>query len=88
MIKLLDDSVGKILAAIDNANVKDNTLVIFTSDNGDLAYKENCIRDVNTINFPLRGRKGSVYEGGYRVLWIVSWPGQMSLGRVVDGPVH
>ena len=88
MIKSLDDSVGKILAAIDDANVKDNTLVIFTSDNGGLAYEEDGIRDVNTSNFPLRGRKGSVYEGGYRVPWIVSWPGQMSRGRVVDGPVH
>jgi arylsulfatase A-like enzyme len=88
MIKSLDDSVGKILAALDNSGQAGNTLVVFTSDNGGLSYEEDGLREANTSNLPLRGRKGSEYEGGIRVPWIVRWPGHVPAGVHCDVPVH
>ncbi len=92
----LDDAVGRILAALDKANVRKNTLFVFTSDNGgstvennDLKYPDdNCPNGRLTgDNHPLRGRKGDVYEGGTRVPTVVSWPGRVKPGRV-DNPVQ
>ena len=88
MIKSLDDSVGKILAALDESGEADNTLVIFTSDNGGLAYEEDGKRDANTSNHPLRGYKGSEYDGGMRVPWIVRWPGKTPTGVECDETIH
>lgn len=67
MIKSLDDSVGGILKALEDQGIADNTLVVFTSDNGGLSYEEDGVREANTSNQPLRGRKGSEYDGGLRV---------------------
>ena len=92
----LDDAVGRIIAALDKAGVRDNTLLVFTSDNGgstaennDLKYPDdNCPNGKLTgNNHPLRGQKGDVYEGGIRVPTIVSWPAQVKAGRV-DSPVQ
>ena len=88
MIKSLDDSVGKILAALDACGEADNTLVVFTSDNGGLAYEEDGKRDANTSNFPLRDYKGSEYDGGMRVPWIVRWPGKTPPGVKCDETIH
>ena len=88
MIKSLDDSVGKILAALEDSGEADNTLVIFTSDNGGLAYKEDGTKDANTSNHPLRGYKGSEYDGGTRVPWIVRWPGKTPAGVECDETIH
>lgn len=88
MIRSLDDSVGKILAAIDENGLRENTLVIFTSDNGGLAYQEDGDRSTNTSNYPLRGRKGSEFDGGIRVPWIVQWPKKTPVGVVCDVPIH
>ena len=72
----LDDSVGLVMDALKNAGVEQNTLVIFTSDNG-AWYGGSC--------GGLRGMKGGSYEGGYRVPMIARWPGTIPAGKANDG---
>ncbi len=81
MVHALDEAVGIVLNAINEAGVSDNTLVIFTSDNGGLELREI------TENAPLRAGKGSAYEGGVRVPLIVRWPGVTPDGSLSDEPV-
>lgn len=76
MIEGMDTSIGRILNQIDELGLNDNTLVIFTSDNGSLFG-----------NKPLRKNKGYLYEGGIRVPWIVRWPGKVNAGTTCDTPV-
>lgn len=76
MIRALDDSVGCIIAALKEQQLDQNTMVIFTSDNGGyVSYAPN-YRNISS-NGPLRDQKGSIYEGGHRVPMIVSWPGRI-----------
>lgn len=79
MVETLDHLVGRVLQALDEAGVADNTLVIFASDNG--GHPEY------SANGPLRGSKWNVYEGGLRVPFIVRWPGQVAPGTVCDTPI-
>ncbi len=92
----LDDSVGRIVAALEEKGRRKNTLLVFTSDNGgstsennDLKYPDdNCPNGrLPGNNLPLRGKKGDLYEGGTRVPTIVSWPGRAKPGTV-DCPVQ
>jgi len=83
MVETLDDNVGKVLHALDALELTDDTIVIFTSDNGGNMYDRP--EGVNpTSNYPLRAGKGNNHEGGSRVPLIVSWPGKVAENRQSD----
>lgn len=78
-LKCLDDAVGRIMGAVDQAGIRDDTLVIFTNDNGGL-------RD--EFNRPYRGTKNTTYEGGVRVPCVMRWPGHLKPGGRNDARMH
>lgn len=80
MLEHLDNEIGRLLARLDDWGLRDNTLVIFTSDNGGLSRMASCA--------PLREGKGSPYEGGIRVPLIMRWPTKIKPRSVTDTPVH
>lgn len=79
MMESMDENIGRILAWLDQKGLRENTVIVFTSDNG--GYKPA------TDNTPLRGHKGDLYEGGIRVSCIAEGPG-VSKGVVSDVPIH
>lgn len=81
MVTALDDGVGRLVAALGDLGLTDDTLVIFLSDNGGPTPANA------SDNSPLRATKGTVYEGGVRVPFVVSWPGQLVAGKSYDPPV-
>ena len=83
MIEAMDLAVGRVLQALDDLGRREDTLVVFTSDNGGLSTSEGS----PTSNLPLRAGKGWMYEGGIRVPLIVRWPGVARPGSVVTTPV-
>lgn len=90
MIYSLDESVGRVVAKLEELNLTGRTLVIFTSDNGGVGgYAEAGIaaREGITSNAPLRGGKGMLYEGGIRIPWIASWPGKIK-PATCDEPIN
>ncbi len=89
MIYSVDESVGRVLKTLDELNLADQTVVIFTSDNGGVGgYAREGIKKAGEItdNAPLRSGKGSLYEGGIRDPFIVRWPGVTPAGSVCDVP--
>jgi arylsulfatase A len=76
----LDDSVGQVLKALDDAKLADNTLVIFTSDNGALWTPEDITQWKHLANGQLHGQKGDIWEGGHRIPFIARWPGKVKAG--------
>lgn len=86
MMESVDDSVGRIMAKLEEVGVADNTVVIFTSDNGGLDISEMGYAPA-TCNAPLRDGKGRLYEGGIRVPLIVRWPGMVQPGSECAVPV-
>ena len=82
MIEGIDASVGRILTFIKDKGFEDNTLVLFSSDNGGLSTK-NC-----TSNLPLRAGKGWLYEGGVRVPTIMKWPSVVKPGSISRVPIY
>lgn len=79
LVESVDDAMGVLLRTLDDLNLADKTVIVFTSDNGGLL---GC-----TSNAPLRAGKGSAYEGGVRVPLIVRWPGAVKPGSVSHTPV-
>jgi arylsulfatase A-like enzyme len=83
MVESMDEAVGRVIKKLDDLKLSENTLVIFTSDNGGLATTEGGPTGA-TFNAPLREGKGFLYEGGVRVPLIVKWPGKIKPGTVTD----
>ena len=82
MVESIDDGVGRIFKSLKDEGVLENTLIVFTSDNGGLGLDE--LGPTPTSNLPLRKWKGHVYEGGIRVPAIISWPGKIKAGMISD----
>lgn len=84
LVESLDQNVGKLMAELERLGLRENTLIIFTSDNGGLiGNPQNPV----TINLGLRSFKGYPYEGGIRVPTIVSLPGLIQEGKVSETPI-
>ncbi len=79
MISHLDDAVGQLIDALESRGLLENTIVIFTSDNGGVHHLSS--------QAPLRGEKGTYYEGGIRVPLAISWPGHVTAGSRSEVPV-
>jgi arylsulfatase A-like enzyme len=89
MIASVDESVGRVMATLDELKLAENTVLIFTSDNGGVGgYTREGIKKSGdtTDNAPLRSGKGSLYEGGTRVPFIVRWPGVTQAASSCDVP--
>jgi len=82
MLAAMDEEVGRILGAIEQKGIAEKTLVVFSSDNGGPAPGRV------TSNGPLRGSKGTLFEGGVRVAACAAWPGKIKAGSVVEAPLH
>lgn len=78
-VEMMDYYVGRLLSTLDETGLRDNTLVVFTSDNG--GHPEF------TSNKPLRGSKWNLYEGGIREPFFARWPGVIRKGSICDTPV-
>ena len=87
MVEHMDDAVGKVLNKLEENGILENTIVIFTSDNGGLRGNYENNRKKVTSNLPLRSGKGDVYEGGVRVPFIVHWPNNILEGQVDNTPI-
>jgi arylsulfatase A len=86
MIESLDDGIGRLMKKLEELKLAENTIVLFTSDNGGLATLEGPHTPA-TSNAPLREGKGFLYEGGVRVPLIVRWPTKVKVKEVNDAPV-
>ena len=83
MVRGLDRGVGRVLTAIKDNGLEDNTIVIFTSDNGGAGYV-----GISDLNKPFRGWKITNFEGGIHVPYFIKWPAQIPAGQSFDEPVH
>lgn len=80
MVEKIDEAIGKVLAGLDRFGLTDSTLVVFSSDNGGIAAVHS--------QEPLRGGKGSYYEGGVREPLVMRWPGKIMPGTTCDEPMN
>jgi len=79
MVAAMDDGIGKVMKQLDALKLRDRTLIFFYSDNGGRAE--------HAVNFPFRGHKGMLFEGGIRVPFCASWPGRIPAGQTIDTPI-
>lgn len=84
MIEAMDRGIGKIISRLEELRLKENTVIVFTSDNGAFYYNKAMPR----FQGPFSGEKGNVLEQGIRVPAIVSWKGKIPGGRILNAPVH
>ncbi len=85
MVEAMDENVGRLVSRIDELGLADDTIIVFTSDNGGLSTLKRA--NSPTSNAPLRAGKGWCYEGGIRVPLIISAPGVVGKGKRCDFPV-
>jgi arylsulfatase A-like enzyme len=95
MVTCMDDEIGRVVAALDQKGLRDNTLIIFQSDNGGTrnAMFAGQMADLSKTvlpcdNGPYRDGKGSLFEGGTLVCALANWPGHIKPGITVDGMIH
>jgi len=94
MITAMDDEIGRVLRALEKRGMRENTLILFQSDNGgprSAKFTGEVDMSKSTIpadNGPYRDGKGTLYEGGTRVVALANWPGRIRPGSVVDQPIH
>jgi len=82
MVKTVDRGVGKVMQALKDQGIDDNTIIIFTSDNGAPHYL-----GLSDINKPFRGWKITLFEGGLHIPYLVRWPGKIPAGQTYEGRV-
>lgn len=80
----VDHEVGRVLDALDRAGIADDTLVIFSSDNGPVWYDADVERTGHDSAGPLRGMKGDIWEAGHRMPLLMRWPGRIAAGSASD----
>jgi arylsulfatase A-like enzyme len=83
-VQSMDDSVGKIMETLKALGLEENTIIVFTSDNGGFSTTKNGTPQMPTSNLPLRFGKGWMYEGGIRVPTIIKYPNQVKAGIKTD----
>lgn len=83
-LMMVDAQIGMVLDALDNAGMSENTLLIFSSDNGPVWYDEDVKRLGHDSSGGLRGMKADAWEAGHRMPFIVRWPGKVKQGSVSD----
>jgi arylsulfatase A-like enzyme len=94
MITAMDDQIGQVVAALERRGMRQNTLIVFQSDNGgprSAMFTGEVDMSKSVIpadNGPWRDGKGSLYEGGTRVVALANWPGHIPAGSVVNQPMH
>lgn len=86
MVESADDSMGRLMQALDESGQAGNTIVIFFSDNGGVRFQGKRPQPI-TNNSPLRAGKGHLFEGGIRDPLMIRWPGVTRPGTVIDTPV-
>lgn len=84
-VKQVDDHIGAFLTNLEGMGLTENTIVIFSSDNGPVWYPEDEQRYQHSATGPLAGMKGDALEGGHRMPFIVRWPGKVKPGSTQDG---
>lgn len=85
---MVDNMIGRVLDVLDRQGMSDNTLVIFTSDNGPVWYGENVEKFGHDSAGGLRGMKGDIWEAGHRVPFIVRWPGKVKPGSISNQVIN